>query len=91
VIPKAFWNYYFTINAVSIPASAVLAISGLHWFPIALCTFGPCMGLLAYYAFYRQQYYFYYNLGYTKTRLAFMLFALNTFIAMPLLILILSF
>ena len=91
MIPKAFWNYYLTINAVSVPASAVLAIAGLHWFPIAMCTFGPCMGLLAYHTLYRQHYYFYYNLGYTKTRLAVMVFALNALMAVPLLILILSF
>jgi len=88
VIPKAFWNYFLTINVFNFPASALVAISGLQWFPISFCTFGLGMGLLAYHTFYKQQYYFYYNLGYTRTTLAVMVFICNLVIAIPLLLLL---
>ena len=84
---RAFWNYYFTINVVNVLASIIIAImNGPVWLPLSLCSFGPGIGLLAYYIFYKDQYYFYYNLGYTKKRLALMVFACNAIIALPLLL-----
>lgn len=85
----AFTNYYITVNAVNVPASLVMAgASGFKWFPVAFCTFGLAMGLLAYYTFYKQQYYFYHNLGYTKTKLALKVFIINALIAVPILLLL---
>lgn len=86
---RAFWNYFVTINAVNLPASIVIGvIAGLQWLPVAFCSFGLGIGLLAYNVFYKNQYYFYYNLGYTRTKLAVMVFTINTIIALPMLLII---
>lgn len=76
---RAFWNFYLIINTVTIPVSiAIAAISQKPvWFSVSLCSFGLGIALLGYYLYYKQQYYFYHNLGYTKTRLAVMVFGLN--------------
>jgi hypothetical protein len=87
---KAFVHYFLIINAVNLPASIAIAIVfGISWLPIAFCTFGLLLGLLSYNAFFKNQYYLYYNLGYTKPRLVAMVLACNTFISVPVVLLIL--
>jgi hypothetical protein len=79
---KAFYHYYLTINSISLPASVLIAlIAGINWLPIVFCTFGLAMGLVAYNLLFKNQYYFYYNLGFTKTKLAFNVFGLNCIVA----------
>jgi hypothetical protein len=79
---KAFYNYYLTINSISLPASVLIAlIAGINWLPIAFCTFGLAIGLVAYNLLFNNQYYFYYNLGFTKTRLALIVLGFNCILA----------
>jgi len=86
---KAFFNYYLTINCINLPASILIAlIAGANWLPISFCTFGLAMGLLAFNLLFKNQYYFYYNLGFTKTRLALMVFGFNCVIALLLFLII---
>jgi len=79
---KAFYNYYLTINSISLPASVLIAlIAGIKWLPLAFCTFGLAMGLIGYNLLFKNQYYFYYNLGFTKTGLALTVFGFNCIVA----------
>lgn len=88
---RAFWNYYISINAVNLLASILIAImNGLIWLPLSLCSFGLGIGLFVYQFFFKDQYYLYYNLGYTKIRLAVMVFACNAIIALPFLLIYLT-
>jgi len=89
---RAFVNYYITVNVVNLIASIIVAImGGWHWLPLSLCTFGLGMGLLTYNIFYKSQYYFYYNLGYTKKRLAAMVFGCNALLSLPFLLIFIIF
>lgn len=86
---RAFWVYYKTVNLFNLIASILLAfISGLIWFPILFCTVGLAMGFFAYSFYFKDQYYFYHNLGYTKRKLAVMMLVINAAIAIPILILL---
>jgi len=53
------------------------------------CTLGIIFGLFGYHNFFKQQYYFYYNLGYSKTLLIKITFFINFIITLPFIILIL--
>ena len=89
---RAFWSYYFTVNAVNFIASIIIAfMSGWQWLPLSLCSFGLGMGLLAYHIFYKSQYYFYHNLGYTKKRLAVMVLGCNALLSIPFLLIFIIF
>jgi hypothetical protein len=85
---RAFLHYYITVNLINICFSLLVAIVALHWFPIMFATGGILVGVLAYHTFFKNQYYFYHNLGYTKSRLIVITFALNLMPALLLLTLI---
>ena len=86
---RAFWVYYKTVNLFNFIASVLLAfISGIIWFPVLFCTAGLVIGFFAYNFYFKDQYYFYHNLGYTKKKLAVMMLVINTAIAIPLLVLL---
>lgn len=84
-----FWVYYKTVNLFNLIACILLAfISGLIWFPVLFCTVGLAIGFFAYNFYFKDQYYFYHNLGYTKKKLMVMMLVINAVIAIPLLVLI---
>ncbi|AWH85532.1 hypothetical protein HYN59_10605 [Flavobacterium album] len=87
---KAFWNYYITVNIVNCCFSLLVALFSLSavWFPIIFCTIGIAVGIFTFNVFYKAQYYFYHNLGYTRQRLAFMTFGINLLPGLILLLLI---
>ncbi len=87
---RAFWNYYFTINIVNCCFSLIVALVSAKaiWFPVLFCTMGIAVGTLAFNTFYKAQYYFYHNLGYTRKRLTFMTFVINLFAGILMLLLI---
>lgn len=75
---RAFLNFYLTVNLFAIIVSVLVsAMSGLKYFPLVLCTFGTAVGLLCYNLYFKHQLYFYYNLGYTKNKLALTTFIIN--------------
>ena len=75
---RAFWNYYLTVNLFNIIFSVAAGSSGkVVWIPVMFCTAGLAFGLFAFNTFFRNQYYFYHNIGYTKLRLAKMMFIAN--------------
>ena len=81
--------YFLTINAINLPVSILVGIvSTVKWMPLSFCSFGLAIGLLGYSTFFEKQYYFYHNLGYTRRRLAAMVFAFNAILAVPVLLII---
>lgn len=84
---KAFWHYFTSVNAFNLVASVLAAVpAGLLYFPVIFTSFGTLAGLFCFSYFYNDQYYFYYNLGFTKKKLITTLFIVNAFIAFMLFI-----
>lgn len=80
---RAFFNYYFTVNLFNLIATVLFTmVASLYWLPILFCTFGLAAGLFAFEFFYKNQYYFYHNLGFTRKKLAVMTFSINAVIAL---------
>lgn len=67
---RAFIKYYFDINLYNFPISLVFGFSaGIIYGLLIFCSFGIFIGLLAFKYFNENQYYMYYNLGWTKCML----------------------
>ena len=90
---RAFWQYYKITTAVNLVYSVLMAlfIQKAFWFPILFASFGIGVGILFFNYYYKAQYYFYHNLGYTRKRLALNTFLVNLPIAVLLLAVILLF
>ena len=85
---RAFWNYYRTVNLLNILFSIAAGFSGkFFWIPVMFCTAGLAFGIFAFNTFFRNQYYFYHNIGYTRLRLAKMMFIANLIPSLLLLLL----
>jgi hypothetical protein len=85
---KAFLHYYKTITVINLVFSAIMALftQNIYWFPILFSTFGIGVGILYFNYYFKNQYYFYHNLGYTRKKLA-----LNTlFINLPISVVVLA-
>lgn len=92
---RAHWQFYKTIFPFIAAFSLVcISFGGLFWAFLLFATLGPIIGLLGFRAFYRDQFYFYYNLGITKIRLTLVSILINLVLGIPIfgiLILTLSF
>lgn len=90
---RAFWQYYKTTTVINMVFSILMALFSqkAFWFPILFASFGIGVGVLFFNYYYKAQYYFYHNLGYTRKRLALNTFFVNLPIAVLLLALILLF
>jgi hypothetical protein len=85
------WMYYRDVTLYGLTASLLPAIgsSGLYnsfgaWFLIFILifgVFGTGLGLLGFWYFQKQQYYMYFNLGYTKTHLVLTTWGINLALA----------
>ncbi len=92
---RAYWQFYKTlfpfIAAFSI---ACLLFGDLYWSFFLFATVGPFIGMLGFKVFYKEQFYFYYNLGHTYLKLVKITFIINLLLGIPIfgiLILILAF
>jgi hypothetical protein len=75
---KAIWKYFLDINMFNIPFSLVLGlISGILWSVILFSSFGILIGFLGFHVFKKNEYYTYYNLGFTKSKLMKKVWVLN--------------
>jgi len=75
-------KYFWEINAYNLPIAIVLGISaGLIYGLIIFCTVGIFLGLLGFRYFKNNEYYVYYNLGYSKRDLIKKIFIRNLIIA----------
>ena len=90
---KTFWHYYRNINLVNILVSIFLAVfsQNIFWLPVLFGSFGIGIGILAFNYFFKHQYYFYHNMGYTKGQLALKTFYINLAIGAPVLALLIIF
>ena len=88
---KLFFNYYKTVTLINLCFCLCAAILTLNviWFPFLFCTLGIAVSMLGYNFFFKDQYYFYHNMGYTKKKLALMTFGINLLPAAILLFLVL--
>jgi len=81
---RAFFQYLLAVNIFNFIASLILSVaSGLSYFPIFFCTFGLAIGIFMYGFYFKQQYYFYYNLGFTRAKLIRMVFVTNLILLAP--------
>ncbi len=83
---RAYWQFYKTI----VPFISVFAIicslfGGLLWASLLFLIIGPFIGMLGFNVFYKNQFYFYFNLGITKTSLLKTSFIINFLIGIPVL------
>jgi len=67
---KAIWKYFLDINMFNVPFSLIFGLtSGIFWSVVIFSSFGILIGNLGYQTFKKNEYYTYYNLGFTKTNL----------------------
>ncbi|MEM7186214.1 MAG: hypothetical protein AAF466_06105 [Bacteroidota bacterium] len=82
---RAYWQFYRSLLpfCVSFGVVAMIAV-GLLWGFVFFSSVGWLVGLLGFATFRKDEYYFYYNLGITKQRLAGVSFLINLAIGVPL-------
>lgn len=79
---KAISKYFLDINMFNVPFSLVFAFtSGILWSIVVFSSFGIFIGYLGYQTFKKNEYYAYYNLGYTKANLLIIVWLINVFIS----------
>jgi len=82
---RAFWHYYRTLNLFNICFSSIVAFMAFKFylFPLMFCTLGTIAGIFSYSYFFKNECYFYNNLGYSNLRLFTMTFVINIVLAIP--------
>jgi hypothetical protein len=79
---KAIWKYFLDINMFNLPFCLIFGlISGILWSVIIFSSFGVLIGFLGYQTFKKNEYYAYYNLGFTKTNLLKKVWIINLIIS----------
>ncbi|WP_299716440.1 hypothetical protein [uncultured Tenacibaculum sp.] len=88
----AFFKYYIDINFLNLVFSIILIISsGAFWATVNFSSLGILIGFWGYHLFKEQEYYMYYNLGFTKRKLLLLVWITNMLISVPILGLIFLF
>lgn len=84
---RAFLKYFLDINILNLPFSLILAfVLGTLWGVLFFSTFGVFIGYVAFSALKENEYFTYYNLGYTKAHLLKKVLILNGSISIFLLL-----
>lgn len=64
---KAIWKYFLDINMFNVPFCIIIAfMTNVLWAVIVFSSFGILIGYLVHRIFKKNEYYTYYNLGFTK-------------------------
>ena len=89
---RALWNFYKDTLFYSIAFTLLskIAFGNLSALLIFI-SIGVFIGFWMFYILKKQELYFYYNLGYTKSKLLKVIFLINLLIGMPIVIVILFF
>jgi hypothetical protein len=67
---RIVFNYYKTIQTINAPFSFIFGfLLGINAFLICFCTFGLFLSVFYFELFYKQQYYFYFNKGFSRHQL----------------------
>jgi hypothetical protein len=75
---KAIGKYFLDINMFNIPFSLLIGLTlGVYWSIITFSSFGILIGYLGFEVFKENEYYSYYNLGFTKSNLLKKVWLLN--------------
>ena len=83
---NAILKYYFDTSIYNIGFSFLVGLFfGFTWGIIMYPTFGSLIGLICFSYFRKNEYYFYYNLGYNKRHLTVTIWIINTLIMIVLL------
>ena len=81
---RAYWQFYKTIFPFIATFSLVcIAFGGLLWALILFASIGPVIGMVGFGIFYKEQYYFYYNLGITRSTLTGISYLINLLLGFP--------
>lgn len=81
---RAHWQFYKSIYPFIAAFSVIcIVLGGLNWGAMLFLTLGPFIGMLGFSIFYREQVYFYYNLGITRAKLLGVSFLVNLLIGIP--------
>ncbi len=89
---KAISKYFLDINMFNLPFCFIFGmISGIIWSIIFFSTFGILFGYIGYQTFKKNQYYAYYNLGFTKIKLLKTVWLFNTIISLLVLLIYIKF
>jgi hypothetical protein len=88
---KAFAKYYFDLTRYNVAFSILIGIitSRPNAAIITFLTFGMIVGFLCFRYFQNNQYYFYYNLGISKSKLLLTTWVINALLASILLLILL--
>jgi hypothetical protein len=75
-------KYYLDLTRYNLGFSLLIGLMlGTRWAVVTFGTFGMLVGLISYKYFQNSQYYFYYNIGITKTELISLTWSINLVIA----------
>jgi len=89
---KAISKYFLDINMFNVPFSLIFTFtSGIVWSVVIFSSFGIFIGYLGYQTFKKNEYYAYYNLGFTKTDLLKRVWLINTVISFLLILIYMIF
>ena len=89
---KAISKYFLDINMFNVPFSLIFGlISGILWSVVIFSSFGILIGYLGFQTFKKNEYYAYYNLGFTKTDLLKKVWLLNMAISILLFLIYITF
>lgn len=67
---KSIWKYFLDINMFNVPFSLIFGLTfDILWSAIIFSSFGILIGYLGFQTFKKNEYYVYYNLGFTKINL----------------------
>ncbi|NQY04828.1 MAG: hypothetical protein HRT68_01165 [Flavobacteriaceae bacterium] len=89
---RTFRKYYLDVNLSNLVFALVLGnLFGFLWGVIAFCTVGALIGYMSFHFLKKNEYYLYYNLGFTKSSLLKRVLVINLILALiPIIILILT-
>lgn len=80
------WRYYWDVTKFNLAFSLVcVPFVGIYQTILIFAVFGTPLGLLGYQYFYKNEYYGYYNLGFTKGRLIRFVWIVNSLLSLPIL------
>lgn len=79
---NAIGKYFKDVNMFNVPFSLVIGLTlGAFWGILTFCSFGILIGYLGFDFFKENEYYFYFNLGFTKSYLLKKVWLLNVSIS----------
>jgi len=81
---KVYWFAYRQLLFINIGISAALSFGSGVSFPFVFATFGFICTMYLYQYFYKNAWYIFFNIGYTKTSILIGTFFINLFIAIAL-------